>query len=262
LARLGQKRLIRLVRLSLPVLVLMVVASGPVLQIARGSICTISLGLITLTCPLGFIQTSLASSSIVLGLVVPTATIVAATILLGRVFCGWICPAGNVMQHFGDVGRSRYLPGLRLTSFFQQNSTRIVLLGSTLVASAVLRYPVFCVVCPVGIICRNVISLVHYGSIGLDLLLIPGIVALELVLAPWCAHICPLGTTLSVLSRKSTIVPVIDKAKCVVCSICTKVCSLKVSLIHSRALEDCSKCLECSVRCPTNAIEWRKRAES
>jgi len=254
-------QLVRVVRLLLPISVLVIIALGPIFQLAYGSICTISIGSITLTCPLGFMQTSLASRNIILGLLAPVAITLAATILLGRVFCGWICPAGDAMQRFGDASLPPKLLSLRLTSFAQQNSTRIVLLGSVLAASAILRYPVFCVVCPIGIICRNVISLSQYGSVGLDLLLIPMVAALELGLAPWCAHICPLGTTFSIFSRKSPIVPVIDKAKCAACSICTKVCNMKVSLLQSPNLEDCSKCLECSLRCPTRAIRWRKRAE-
>lgn len=254
-------QLVRAVRLSLPILVLVAVVQGPALRLVYGSICTISIGSITLACPLGFLQVSLASRSIILGLLAPVAMTLVFTIFLGRAFCGWICPAGDLMQRFGGAGLPRKASSLRLMNFVEQNSTRLVLLGSALVASAIFQYPVFCVVCPIGIICRNVISLSQYGSVGLDLLFIPVIAALELGLAPWCSHICPLGTTLRILGRKSPVVPIVNKAKCITCSICTKVCNMKVELPHTSNLEDCSKCLECSLRCPTNAIEWRKKTE-
>lgn len=257
LTRMSQMQLVKILRLTLPILVLMIIVLGPAIQLAYGSICTISIGSLILTCPLGFIQTSLASRSIILGLLAPVAITLATTILLGRVFCGWICPAGEAIQRLGNADILRKASNRRLMSFVQQYPTRIALLGSVLAASVILRYPVFCVVCPIGIICRNVISFSQYGSVGLDLLYIPLILALELGLGPWCTHICPIGTTLSIFSRKSPIVPVINKAKCVTCLICTKVCNMKVSLLQSPNLENCSKCLECSLRCPTKAIKWR-----
>lgn len=260
MARIDRIRLVNSVRLLVPISILAILVLGPAFQLAYGSICTISIGPITFTCPLGFMQIALASQSAVLGLLIPVAATLAATILLGRVFCGWICPAGNVTQRLGNVSIRPRTLSQRLTSFAQQNSTRVVLLGSVLVASALLRYPVFCVVCPIGIICRNIISLSQYGSLGLDILFVPMIVALEFGLAPWCAHICPLGTTLSLLSRKSPVAPMIDKVKCTGCSVCTKVCSMRVSLFQKPKLGDCSKCLDCSFRCPAKAIRWKRTA--
>jgi len=257
----SRAQLVRAVRLSLPIFALAAIVLGPVFHLVYGSICTIGVGSITLACPLGFLQVSLASRSMILGLFVPVAVTLVFTILLGRVFCGWICPAGGLMQRFGEAGLPRKASSLSLTSLFEQNSLRLVLLGSVLAASAIFRYPVFCVVCPIGIICRNVISLSQYGSVGLDLLFIPVIAALELSLAPWCSHICPLGMTLRIFGQKSPLVPIVDKAKCIGCSICRKVCNMKVSLLQASNLEDCSKCMECSLRCPTRAIEWRKKAK-
>jgi len=257
----SRAQLVRAVRLSLPIFALAAIVLGPVFHLVYGSICTIGIGSITLACPLGFLQVSLASRSMILGLLVPVAATLAFTILLGRIFCGWICPAGNLTQRFGETGLLRKASSLRLTSLFEQIPTRLVLLGSILAASAIFRYPVFCVICPVGIISRNVISLFQYGSVGLDLIFIPVVAALELGLAPWCSHICPLGTTLRIFGQKSPLVPIVDKAKCIGCSICTKVCNMKVSLLQTSNLEDCSKCMECSLRCPTRAIEWRKKAK-
>ena len=253
-------RFVKAVRLLVPIFALAVIAMGPFLDFAYGSICTISLGPLTIACPLGYVQTALASRSVALGLLIPATVASVGAALIGRAFCGWICPAGDAIQRLGDSGISLNVLSPRLTDFARQNSTRIVLFGSILAASAILQYPVFCVVCPVGVICRNVISLSQYGSAGLDLLLIPVFLALELGLAPWCAYICPLGTTLSLLSRKNPVHPVIEKVKCISCSICTKVCSMRVTLPKNQNVEDCSKCLECSLRCPTKAIKWRRNA--
>ena len=196
-----------------------------------------------------------------MGLLIPAIIVIGATVLLGRFFCGWICPAGPLMQGLENISHHQ-TTGERFKRFAQQNGARIVLLASMLLASAVLRYPVFCIVCPVGIIYRNAISFTEYGSIGLDLIFIPLLVALEMGLAPWCSRICPLGTLLTIFSRKNPITPSVNKAKCTSCLVCTRVCKMGVALLSGRNLESCSKCLDCSLQCPTKAIEWRKRTQT
>ena len=255
------KRLVRVGRGFLPVLILLFIVY-PVLELTYGSICVLTVGTITVSCPLGFLQTSLASHGLILGLLIPASAIVVATILLGRLFCGWICPAGPIMQRFGNVHMFRSPVITRLRAVSSDDKTRAVLLLSVLAASVLLRYPVFCLVCPVGIIYRNAISLARYGSIGIDLLFIPMLIFLEGSLTPWCSHICPLGALLSIFSRKNPIVPAVNKARCTSCSICEKVCKMKVTLLSGRNLENCSKCLDCSLQCPTKAIEWKKRAQA
>jgi ferredoxin-type protein NapH len=250
-------RLVRTVRLSTPILIVAAIVLGPIFHLVYGSLCTIGTGSITLTCPLGFLQVSLASRSVIISLLVPMSLTLVFSILLGRFFCGWICPAGELMQRLGDVGRPSKASRLRWIEL-ERNTARLALLSSFLVATAIFRYPVFCVFCPIGIISRNAISLFQYGSVGLDLLFIPLTLILELGLAPWCSHICPLGTTLRILGSKSPLTPVIDKAKCVSCSVCTKICNMRVSPLEPSNLEDCSKCMECSLRCPTGAIRWRR----
>jgi len=259
--RVDMKRLVTLGRGLLPGLILMSIAY-PVLELMYGSICVLTVGTITISCPLGFLQANLASHGLILGLLIPASVIVTATILLGRLFCGWICPAGPIIQRFENARPFGKTVVARVGSTGADGKTRMVLLLSLLAASVLLRYPVFCVVCPVGIIYRNAISLVRYGSIGFDLLFIPMLVFLQRSLTPWCSHICPLGTLFSILGRMNPLVPIINRARCTSCRICERVCKMKVPLLSGRNLENCSKCLDCSLQCPTKAIEWMKRAKA
>ena len=260
MADMTRRRMVKAVRALLPFLILLAIVSA-ISQSIYGSICVLTVGPITLSCPLGFLQASLASRGLVIGLLIPAIIVIGATILLGRFFCGWICPAGPAMQGLENISHHQ-TTGERLKGFAQENKARIALLASVLLASAVLRYPVFCIVCPVGIIYRNAISFTEHGSIGMDLIFIPLLVALEIGLAPWCSRICPLGTLFTILGRKNLVAPSVNKAKCTSCLICTRVCKMGVALLSGRNWESCSKCLDCSLQCPTKAIEWRRRTQT
>ncbi len=250
--------LIHATRLMLPLLILVTIFIGSFFQLSYGTICTFTIGPITVTCPLGFVEISAASRRLIPELLIPAAIAVVATILFGRVFCGWICPAGEVLQHSERPVPSGSLTGRRLTGFFQKNATRMAVLGSVITASAIFQYPVFCVMCPVGIITRNVISLSRYGSVNLDLAVIPVIIAMEWILAPWCAYLCPIGTILHIFSKKSPVAPIINRPRCISCSICTVICKMRVNLLQDRKQEDCSRCLKCGSACPTKAIGWKR----
>ena len=54
--------------------------------------------------PLVAVGTVLATGALYAGLVWAAVT-VGLTILLGRFFCGWVCPFGTIHQFFGWLGR-------------------------------------------------------------------------------------------------------------------------------------------------------------
>lgn len=246
-----RKRRTGALRTALPILILAMLAVGPKLGIVYGSICTLTSGSLTLSCPLGFLQACAASNMIISSLVIPATITVLVTVLVGRVFCGWMCPHGLIEDSTARLGKVR-VSRVRIRAF------GITLLLAVLAASALFHYPVFCLICPVGVICRNLISFSSHGTLGLDLMVIPTIILLETFLARWCVGICPLGITLSLLGRINILNPKIDETKCTDCSVCSKVCPMGIPLTEVKKpnLEDCTKCLKCSEKCPQKAISW------
>ena len=75
----------------------------------------------------------------------------------------------------------------------------------------------------------------------------------------WCNNICPVGTTLSFISRFSLFRISIDESKCIACGKCYKNC--KASCIDGEAHKvDCSRCVvcfECVQQCSEGALDYR-----
>ena len=75
----------------------------------------------------------------------------------------------------------------------------------------------------------------------------------------WCNNICPVGTTLSFISRFSLFRMTIDESKCIACGKCYKNC--KASCIDGEAHKvDCSRCVvcfDCIEQCSENALAYR-----
>jgi len=72
-----------------------ILTAGPLLFLER-SLASNDIRSIIAACPLGFLERSLASREPLPQLWVGVGVAVLSVILLGRVFCAWVCPAGLV----------------------------------------------------------------------------------------------------------------------------------------------------------------------
>ncbi len=73
------------------------------------------------------------------------------TVLFGRVFCGWVCPFGFVLDLVDKVTPKR----LGWPDFLKSRMAKYGILGGAVGSSAVLGYQAFCTVCPIGTLCRS-----------------------------------------------------------------------------------------------------------
>ena len=130
-------------------------------------------------------------------------------------------------------------------------------------------FPVFCLVCPVGLTFATLIGLWHlfqFNETSWGLILFPAILAIEvLVLRKWCVNICPISALVSLISNANrTLRPRVDRAAClrergIDCRACVDVCPEQVDP-HSARIPECSKCGACIASCPAQAIRLKLRA--
>ncbi|MCC8115118.1 MAG: 4Fe-4S dicluster domain-containing protein [Bacteroidales bacterium] len=209
--------------------------------------------------------------------------LIAATLLLGRVYCSVICPMGIFQDvvswiHGRTMGkkkrrvRFRYTPG---------KCVRHIVLGVFLVLVAIglfggLAMAIAGLVEPYsayGRIAQQIFAPAYDGANNLLAdwsasrpdnymfykvayvvsipLLIVAIITLGVVgVMAWrggrdyCNTICPVGTLLGYLSRYSLLKPVIDTSKCVKCGLCGRGC--KAKCIDTKAHKiDYSRCVAC-----------------
>ncbi len=155
--------------------------------------------------------------------------------------------------------------GLRLDS-------RHAVLAGALATTALCGFPVFCLVCPVGLTFATVIALyrfIGFNEPAIDLIVFPAIIVLELVfLRKWCHRFCPISALLSLfapLARRLR--PVVDTENCLRssgedCVVCGSVCPEGIDPVGNlgdRPLYECTRCGRCAEACPTQAIAFHKR---
>jgi len=279
---------VRMARLVTSSLVILVAVSGIVGEIRYGGLCSLDIWIIsaadsigfllhplgvwrlpiTLTCPLGYLERALAARELLPQWWFSVALIVLSVILLGRIFCAWICPAVLLRRVFTGNGKllSRQQVASKRIDWASYSSYAV--LGGVLVASFLFRFPVFCFFCPIGLLFGALYAVTRIFSpdpLGLELVIFPLMLGIELwVLKSWCRSICPLGALLSIIgSLNRFLIPAFRKDKCLTskdidCQVCERACPEGIQLANigrSLSSNSCTKCLECYVKCPTRAVE-------
>lgn len=287
---------------------LAVVAVGYFTAAGIGNFCGIGFGSITLLCPLGALLAMLAEKTVIPLAVISVVAVLTVCIVLGKVFCAWACPVhfmsglrrkgGRKRTEIADGASSSEESGKTAGSAAAsaQPKTRCAacptpcgkskgikidsrhgILAAALGSTLVFGFPVFCLVCPIGLTFATVLlgmRLFAFGETTWTLIAFPLIVLAEILLLPkWCQRFCPLGALLSLFSGPNkTFRPQIDKAACLresqgkACNLCVKACPEGINL-HSIAegattLNDCTKCRACADVCPERAITFPVLAAS
>ncbi len=290
-------------RIIIPLAILAIGGIGFVAHLGTGSLSAIGFQDISVLCPLGALSTMIASKTAVPHALISLLVALVAIILLGRAFCAWICPA-TVVSKLRDVfkrqpsekddetavteiaapeapegadavaapltaAEKKAITGGCSACHAKPNNSRYVVLGGALLSAAIFGFPVFCLICPIGLSFALVFALILLfgaGDVTWSLILIPALLLVELVFfRKWCSHLCPLSALMSLVGKMNrTFRPTIDDSKCLEtsrgaeCGHCAKVCEVGIDPRHPESgtsWSECTKCRACVEGCPAGAIK-------
>ncbi len=147
------------------------------------------------------------------------------------------------------------------------SNSRHLVLGGALLSAAIFGFPVFCLVCPIGLSFAMLFVLINLfgtGDVTWSVIVIPAVLLAEVVFfRKWCSHICPVSSLMSLLGRLNrTFKPSIDDSRCIearggTCGRCGQVCEVGIDPRHPElgaSWSECTKCRACVEACPGKAI--------
>ena len=261
----------RYLRIGVAAAVLVAVFACTFAHVPVGTLCAL--------CPVGFAELTVASGAPPWELLPGVLVILAVVFLLGRAFCSWLCPTSLLRNIFGGrtphglTGCTGACAGCGTADPNEERqhsgmAAQGIVLAVLLVVSLIVHFPVFCLICPIGLAFGTLFAVSRMfvtWQPGWELIVFPAMLALELfVLRKWCTAICPLGFFFSVLAKARAKVSVlprvrVDERTCrhgEGCEVFAITCpeDICAATANARDLEDCTFCLDCREHCPASAI--------
>lgn len=249
-------------------------------------------------CPVGALEALAGAHALLVHPLVLLLAVLAAAFAVGKAFCSWACPVPHLRRFFrpgdragaasegeataddaasgvdGDPGAASAAPvsaeasGVPLAPVGgardgRRLDSRHAVLAGAVASSFAFGFPVFCLVCPVGLTFALIIgvwNLFRFNEASWGLLIVPVVIILEVVVfRRWCTTFCPISALLSLMASRSRLLrPVVERSACLRgkgadCRVCVSVCPEQVDP-HSAVIPECSRCGECVEQCPVQAI--------
>lgn len=229
-----------------------------------GTFCSLGVGKFQISCPLGVLQNIASSKTFIIMSAASGLAIIVLCLAAGRIFCGWICPFGFILDIVGGLA-----PGKRRwPSFLKARAAKYGVLTASVGGSLAMGFQAFCPICPIGTVCR---SYGVQGSFrGYELAVLPALAALEIgERRAWCRYFCPVGALLALAAKFAMVRIFIGARKCkkFSCKRCADICPMGIidhrSLQEGRSpdvpMEECILCMRCVDQCPYDAAKVRFR---
>ena len=230
--------------------------------------------------PLVAIGTVLTTHTLYWPLLWALATIV-LTILLGRFFCGWLCPFGSLHQFVGYLGnrRKKTAQRIQLNKYRKAQCIKYFILIFFLFMAA---FPSLAVTLQTGlldpiplvtrsfnllllpIIDRSVnfvsVTARFYEGAWLILAIFLTATLLNLVIPRfYCRFICPLGALFAIISRFAIWRIGKKQTECSNCKLCDKACEGACEPSGSIRISECVLCFNCRDDCRDELLAYQTR---
>lgn len=205
------------------------------------------------------------------------------TLVFGRVYCSSVCPMGTLQDIAARAVRLDRRKPRHYRYSRPQNQLRYIMLVAMMVCLMGQYYVASSVIDPYGAYSRICAS-VFAPAAGLDTPMWSA-TSTRVAVATWastllaavtlaavtvtaarrgrlaCNTICPVGTTLGLVSRFAIFQIDIDTDKCIQCRRCEEVCKAECINLTDHTVDGsrCVNCFDCLTVCPNDAIHYTNR---
>lgn len=183
------------------------------------------------------------------------------TIVFGRFFCGWICPATFLYELNTNFATWLRWAGFEVGNRHFDKRLKYAVLAVGLVISAATGSVMVAAVYPPAIIGREIYYGVALGGFGAGTVFFLATLLFDLLVARrgFCRYLCPGGALYSLLGRYRLVRIRRIVEDCNDCAKCNAVCEFGLDPLRDGFGQECNNCTACMAVCPTDALTFTLR---
>lgn len=224
----------------------------------KGTTWTGTLFGLKLSDPLAVMANSSTTLSVHWPLLLAASTPIMLTVILGRFFCGWICPATFIYELNDNIGTWLHKAGFSTGQrrFDLRLKYMVLLLG--VLISAFAGTALFSNIYPPAIIGREIYYAIAMGGFGIGTLFFLLTLGFDLFVARrgFCRYVCPGGALYSILGRYRLLRIKREVAQCNDCAKCNTACQFGLDPMRDDFGQECNSCTACMAVCPTDTLQF------
>ena len=211
--------------------------------------------------PLAFVAQASAGKTIYIPFLVTALIPILLTLLFGRFFCGWICPATFVYELNDNLAAWLRRAGLPVSRHKLDRRLKYFVLGIGIVLSMLFSNVLFATVYPPAVLGREIYYAIALGGFGSGMVYFILTMAFDLMVTRrgFCRYVCPGGALYSLLGRFRLVRIKREVEQCNDCAKCNVVCQFGLDPLHDDFGQECNNCTACIAVCPTDALSFTTR---
>ena len=180
------------------------------------------------------------------------------SIVFGRFFCGWICPATLIYELNDNLAAWLRRAGLPVSRHKLDPRLKYLVLVIGIIISMATGTIAFAAMYPPAILGREIyyaIALSGFGA-GMVFFILTLLFDLMVTRRGFCRYVCPGGALYSLLGRFRLFRIKRDVAQCNDCAKCNVVCQFGLDPLRDDFSQECNNCTACIAVCPTDALSF------
>ncbi|MEO5376556.1 MAG: 4Fe-4S binding protein [Magnetococcus sp. DMHC-6] len=181
------------------------------------------------------------------------------TVLFGRFYCGWICPATFLYELFDKLRLLLLRSGIPLGAVRLDLRLKYLVLAIGIALSTALGTVVFSAIYPPAIIGRELQYWITVNSIGAGSTFFAVTLLFDLLVSRrgFCRYLCPGGALYSLLGRYRLLRIQRLPNHCNDCTLCNRECQFGLKPMRDEFGQECNNCTACIAVCPTQALTFK-----
>jgi len=183
---------------------------------------------------------------------------IALTIVFGRFFCGWICPATLLYELNTNVAIWLQKMGLPTGKWHLDRRMKYGVLALGLVLSAITGSVLVANIYPPAIIGRELYYGIALGGFSAGAIFFALTLLFDILVTRrgFCRYLCPGGALYALLGRYRLFRIKRTVETCNDCAKCNAVCEFALDPMSDNFGQECNNCSACIAVCPTDALAF------
>ncbi len=239
------------------------------IYLITGTFYALNIGGLGIADPAVILQAVFAAGTLTLPLLTAAIFPILIILVLGRIWCGWLCPYGAISDFIAFVrGRlhfkaRRFDDVLQSSSPLKANLTRVAILLVGTAAAGAIGIPLLNFISAPGVLSTEAMMFVKERSVSIEVFFLVVLVITEVAFLPhfWCKYFCPTGTCTSLLTNRRSLhveqAGKVANAPCCKEMDCTKVCPMGLQPYKESRNSLCTNCGRCIDACKNSRLQYK-----